>query len=116
MGFVCSDLVSACLAGVFVLCSSLRLYLEISGLLAQNYPSDPTYFGNSLTQTVMNGSAGCCLFRNPHPGMIAGIVCSDVPKTKGVGFGLVLFCLFFFFFLYGAIYYYKECIPNRIFI
>lgn len=28
-------------------------------------------------------------FRNPHPGMMAGIVCSDVPNTKGVEFGLV---------------------------
>lgn len=54
----------------------------------------------------MNGSTG-----NPRPEVIAGIVCSDVPKTKGVGLGLVLFC-----FLYGAIYSYEGCIPNGVFI
>lgn len=61
VGFVFSDLASAFLTGIYVVRSSLRLYLEIWGLLARNYPSDPTYFGNAL-QTVMNGSAGRCLF------------------------------------------------------
>lgn len=50
VGFVFSDLASAFLTGIYVLRSSLRLYLEIWGL-----------FGNAL-QTVMNGSVGHCLF------------------------------------------------------
>lgn len=43
VGFVLSALASACPLGVYVLLSSLRLHLEIWGLLAQDCPLDPAF-------------------------------------------------------------------------
>lgn len=78
---------------MFVLCSSLRLYLEIWGLLAQNHPSDPTYFENSL-QTVMNSSAGRCLVSGILvQEWLQGIFVQTCQKLRVWGFGL-FFCLF----------------------
>lgn len=108
-GFVLSVLESAWLLGVHVLLSSLRLHLEIRGLLAQDCPLDPTCLETHHRPLWMARLDAAC-FGNLHPGNILD-VCSDVPKAEGVGFGFILF-----WFPYGDIYYYKGCIPERIFI
>lgn len=43
VGFVLSAVASACLLGVYVLHSCLRLHLEIQGLLAEDCPLGPAY-------------------------------------------------------------------------